>query len=268
MGCHARVRRISTSTVPWSRSSAGTGSLSSHMMTGSMGPDVPAVKLSAKVDTKRTKAMRTAARRYPIPHRNRDAAVSAPPSSRGRVALAALLLAIGCRGRAHGGGAGEVEMLRGTVAAGAPGSSLRAGMHLVYRNDGQRQEPWTIDSVRVGGLTPEQSDCVTYWIRLRAAQPSEERTMCVRGTMLQRWDASLGALRDERPVVPRQRWSVGRANGDLATYETGDLEEATVGTHKFLALPTTVTTRNMVGVVLRRLRERYVLVLLTASDGG
>jgi hypothetical protein len=181
--------------------------------------------------------------------------------------LVVLALATGCKSGAHGGGAGEVEMLRGTVAAGAPGSSLRAGMRLVYSNDGQRQEPWIIDSVRVGGLTPAQSDCVTYWIRLRASQPSEERTMCVRGTMLQRWDASLGALRDERPVVPRQRWNVGRANGDLATYETGDLEEATIGTHKFLALTTTVTTRNMVGVVLRRLRERYVLVLLTASDG-
>jgi hypothetical protein len=211
--------------------------------------------------------MHTAAQRYHSFPRHRDTAALASLSSRGRVVLAILLLATGCKSGAHGGGAGEVEMLRGSVAAGAPGSALRAGLQLVYSNDGQRQDPWIIDSVRAGGLTAEQADCVTYWIRLRAGQPSEERTMCVRGTMLQRWDASLGALRDERPVVPRQRWSVGRANGDLATYETGDLEEATIGTRKFVALPTTVTTRNMVGVVLRRLRERYVLVLFTASDG-
>ena len=89
-------------------------------------------------------------------------------------------------------------------------------------------------------------------------------------------DARSGMARPARPLGARASLEVAQPNGGRVRYETGDVAEerinvevsGTVMPNDIPVLPTTVTTFDSTGKVVRRLRERFSIGLATATGGA
>ena len=155
-------------------------------------------------------------------------------------------------------------------------SLLQPGMQLVYASDGVESPPWTIDSVTRHVTLGTRSDCVRLQLRTSPTQAAPEtRQHCVDGSTMMNWDQRSGASRPARPLSARAQLEIVQANGGRVRYETGDaaVERITIGQAATGAptaldvLPTTVTTLDSTGKVVRRLRERFSIALATATGG-
>jgi hypothetical protein len=93
------------------------------------------------------------------------------------------------------------------------------------------------------------------------------RRLCTCADTLFSWNEQQSRLLATRPVGANMSLRVSTSTGGHAVYETGVIEKVTLSGQTFDALPTTVTTYNAEGAVVRRLRERYVLALATALGG-
>jgi hypothetical protein len=143
-----------------------------------------------------------------------------------------------------------------------PGSALSKGMRLVYGSGTSEQAPWVVDSLDLRASWQNIKPC-TY-IRFGA---SDIRRLCLQRDTLFTWNETQARLIATRPVGPRMSMRIATSSGGQALYETTDFADAAVSGQSYQALPTTVTTFDANGRVLRRLRERYVLALATALDG-
>jgi hypothetical protein len=70
-----------------------------------------------------------------------------------------------------------------------------------------------------------------------------------------------------RPIGEHMRLEKPLANGGRVVYETGARASHKIGETMYIGIPTTVTTYDSAGKVLRRLREDYAPALLTALRG-
>ena len=147
-------------------------------------------------------------------------------------------------------------------------SQLEAGMQLLYESEGERQPPWSIDSVTLGAPWRERSECAVVHVRRRPDQgPAEENRLCLANDTLYGWDTKASDWIVLRPVGPRMSWTSGPAGGAVVRYETGEAAAETISGRVIPTLQTTVTTADSTGRPKRRLRERYALSLATATGG-
>jgi hypothetical protein len=107
-------------------------------------------------------------------------------------------------------------------------------------------------------------------MRLRLSPAQREpgtRAFCAAGETLFQWDERAGTLRIARPIAGGRAMDVSSASGGSARYETEAARSETVDGIALEVIPTTVTTRDSTGRVIRRLRERFSVALLTATGG-
>jgi len=150
-----------------------------------------------------------------------------------------------------------------------PGSALANGMQLVYASGGADQPPWVVLSIERPAALGGRADCARIALRMAPPPASPDlRAWCVRDGVLSAFVDSTSTFRPLRPVGPRMSLDLPRAAGGLVRYETGDIEQATIGTFTFDVVPTTVTTIDADGRAIRRLRERYALALTSAVHGA
>ena len=161
------------------------------------------------------------------------------------------------------------------------GSLLVPGMQLVYASDGVPSPPWTIDSVvrfaAEGRPGRAPMGCVRIRLRISPTQASEARVHCLDSTTMVNLDERSGQSRPARPLLPGMSLELRQANGGLVSFETSkdavdqipfdnpSAEESPLWAMD--VLPTTVTTRDSTGTVVRRLRERFSVGLATATGG-
>ncbi len=166
---------------------------------------------------------------------------------------------------------GAALLTAGFLGAGESGrlaSGLEAGMQLLYESEGERQPPWSIDSVSLGGTLRQGSECAVVHLRRRPDQSSpDEHRLCLAHDTLYRWEAKQGDWTILRPVGPRMSWTTRQASGDVVRYETGETAEERISGRAIPVVHTTVTTSDSAGRPKRRLRERYALSLTTATGG-
>ncbi len=145
------------------------------------------------------------------------------------------------------------------------GSQLRPGMQLVYSSGGV-ETPWTIDSLMRNLTIGSRTGCVR--IRLRTSQQGtpETRALCADTTLLS-WDDRSGELRPTRPLKAGGVLEVVQRSGGSVRFEAGSPSTERVGETVLWVLPTTVTTRDSTGRVVRRLLERFSIGLATATGG-
>jgi hypothetical protein len=150
----------------------------------------------------------------------------------------------------------------------AIGGLLRPGMQLVYESGGV-ESPWTIDSVTRDTSLGGRTGCVRLRLRTSAGQAtSDTRAHCADSATMFTWDERRGELRPARPLRPGATLELPQRDGGSVRFETGPgttVEQ--IGALAVEVLPTTVTTRDSAGHVLRRLRERFALGLATATGG-
>ena len=155
-------------------------------------------------------------------------------------------------------------------------SMLQPGMQLVYASDGVESPPWTIDSVTRNVTLGTRSGCVRLRLRTSPAQAvPETRQHCVEGSTMVNWDERSATERLARPLGARALLEITQANGGRVRYETGaptverinHVQAATGASTAIDVLPTTVTTLDSTGKVVRRLRERFSIALATATGG-
>lgn len=103
---------------------------------------------------------------------------------------------------------------------------LEAGMQLLYESEGERQSPWSIDSVSLGATLREGSECAVVHLRRRPDQSApEESRLCLANDTLYRWDTKHGDWAIMRPVGPGMSWTSRQLSGDVVRYETGEAAE-------------------------------------------
>jgi hypothetical protein len=151
-----------------------------------------------------------------------------------------------------------------SAAAQSPGSQLVAGMELVYASSGSEIAPWVVEGRRDTAVAGARCSIVS--IRTNPSQPTERRFTCLSNDSLLVLDPSGVNLRLLRPVGSSMRAEI-RGRATIATYETATAHADTVAGVVLNVVPTTVTTRDTTGRVLRRLRERYAVGLGTAVGG-
>ncbi|MGH7470557.1 MAG: hypothetical protein ACRENP_21640 [Longimicrobiales bacterium] len=157
---------------------------------------------------------------------------------------------------------GGPACMTGQQAGVSPGSALAKGMRLVYGSGGSEQPPWVVDSLDLAPSWQDLKPC--SYIRFGA---SDIRRLCVQRDTLFTWNEAQARLIATRPVGARMSMRMTTSSGGQALYETTDFADAAVSGNSYRFLPTTVTTFDASGRVVRRLRERYVLALATALDG-
>ena len=148
------------------------------------------------------------------------------------------------------------------AAQSVPGSALTKGMKLIYASAGNEQAPWVVDSLDLNASWQNEKPC--SYVRFGSR---DVRRLCVSADTLFSWNEQQSRLVASRPVGANMQLRVPTSTGGHAVYETGAVEKVTVSGLTLDALPTTVTTYNAQGAVVRRLRERYVLALATALGG-
>jgi hypothetical protein len=154
--------------------------------------------------------------------------------------------------------------LAGTAAAQSPGSNLAVGMELVYAIGGSEISPWVVEGKRDTAL--QGARCSIVSLRTSPDQPTERRFTCLSNDSLLVLDPGTLNLRLLRPVGSSMRAEV-RGRATVATYETDAAHADTVAGVVLRVVPTTITTRDTTGKVLRRLRERFAIGLGTAVCG-
>jgi hypothetical protein len=135
-------------------------------------------------------------------------------------------------------------------------------MKLTYASGGNEQPPWVVDSLDLEARWQNQTSC--GYVRFGSR---DVRRLCVSADTLFSWNEQQSRLIATRPVGANMTLRVATSTGGHVIYETGAVERVTLSGHIFDALSTTVTTYNAEGAVVRRLRERYVLALVTALGG-
>jgi hypothetical protein len=147
-------------------------------------------------------------------------------------------------------------------------SGLEAGMQLLYESEGERQPPWSIDSVTLGATLRERSECAVVHLRRRPDQTSpDEHRLCLAHDTLYRWEAKRAVWTILRPVGPRMTWTTRQVGGDVVLYQTEETAKERISGRSIPVVHTTVTTSDSAGRPKRRLRERYALSLTTATGG-
>ena len=158
-----------------------------------------------------------------------------------------------------------IFLLAASVAgAQAPGSQLVAGMELVYASGGNEIAPWVVEARRDTAVSGAR--CSIVMVKTNPSQPTERRFTCVSNDSLLVFDPGSLNLRLLRPVGSSMKAEV-RGRATVATYETAAAHADTISGVVLHVLPTTVTTRDTTGRVLRRLRERFAVSLGTAVGG-
>jgi hypothetical protein len=165
-----------------------------------------------------------------------------------------------------------LSLLAATLVAGdGPGrvaAGLEPGMELLYESEGERQPPWTVDSVARGAALRPGSDCAVIHLRRRPEQtPAEEIRLCLASDTLYRWEPARSEWTISRPVGPGMSWTSRQPNGAVVRYDTGASARETISGRTVDVVHTTVTTSDSAGRPLRRLRERYAVSLATATGG-
>jgi hypothetical protein len=155
-------------------------------------------------------------------------------------------------------------LVASAAGAQAPGSQLVAGMELVYASGGNELAPWVVEARRDTAVGSAR--CSIVMVKTNATQPTERRFTCVSNDSLLVFDPGNLNLRLLRPVGSGMKAEV-RGRATVATYETATAHADTISGVVLSVVPTTVTTRDTTGRVLRRLRERYAVSLGTAVGG-
>ena len=154
--------------------------------------------------------------------------------------------------------------LASSAVAQSPGSNLVAGMELVYASSGGEVPPWVVEGKLDTAVSGARCSIVS--IRTSPEQPTERRFTCLSNDSLLAFDPGSLNLRLLRPVGSSMRAEV-RGRATIATYETATPHADTISGVVLRVVPTTVTTRDTTGRVLRRLRERFAVGLGTAIGG-
>jgi hypothetical protein len=145
------------------------------------------------------------------------------------------------------------------------GELLRVGTTLVYSSGGV-ETAWTIDSLASDTTLGDRSGCVRMRLRLGPTAPQSTRAFCADSGRLLTWDDRLQQHRAARPLIANGSLAV-RSTGSVSVFETGDFAADTISGVPIDVIPTTITTRDSTGRVVRRLRERFSVQLLTATRG-
>lgn len=146
----------------------------------------------------------------------------------------------------------------------APGSQLEPGMELIYASGGSEIAPWVVEARRDTAVSGAR--CSIVMVKTNPSQPTERRFTCVSNDSLLVFDPGSLNLRLLRPVGSSMKAEV-RGRATVATYETEVAHADTISGVVLQVVPTTVTTRDTTGRVLRRLRERFAISLGTAVGG-
>jgi hypothetical protein len=146
------------------------------------------------------------------------------------------------------------------------GHLLEPGMRLLFLT-GSSETFWHIDSVTRDTTLGGMHGCTRIVLRTSAERPAEVRGYCSDRGMLHMWEESSRTLRPLRPIAPGRTLDLRHANGVVSRYETGAMETDRVVGVEVQVLPTTVTTYDSDGRVIRRVRERYAPGLFTATTG-
>lgn len=151
-----------------------------------------------------------------------------------------------------------------STAAQSPGSNLVAGMELVYASSEGEIPAWVVEARHDTAVSGARCSIVS--MRTRPGQPTERRFTCLSNDSLLAFDPSSLNLRLLRPVGSSMTAEV-RGRATVTTYETAIPHADTISGVVLRVVPTTVTTRDTTGKVLRRLRERFAVGLGTAIGG-
>ena len=147
------------------------------------------------------------------------------------------------------------------------GALLQPGMELVYSSGGT-ETPWSIDSVARDTTLGGRSGCLRLRLRLSPAQAvADTRAYCADSATMTTWDERAAQHRPARPLSPGAVLELPQREGAMARFETGVWAVEQVSGIAIDVLPTTVTTRDSTGRVVRRLRERFAPALATATGG-
>ena len=155
-------------------------------------------------------------------------------------------------------------LLSASAAAQSPGSQLVAGMELVYASGGNEITPWVVQGRRDTAVAGARCSIVS--MKTNQAQPAERRFTCLSNDSLLVLEPGGVNLRLLRPVGSSMTAEI-RGRATIATYETATAHADSVSGVVLSVVPTTVTTRDTTGRVLRRLRERFAVSLGTAIGG-
>ncbi len=147
-----------------------------------------------------------------------------------------------------------------------PGSMLKTGMILVYSSNGS-ETPWSIDSLSADTTLGSRTGCVRFRLRMSPTAPQATRAFCSDTAFLHAWDERASQLRQSRPLRPGVPMESRAPSGNVSTYEAGPEQVERIGGVAVTVIPTVVTTRDSTGRIIRRLRERFSLALLTATGG-
>lgn len=179
-----------------------------------------------------------------------------------RLSLCASLLLVGMSGQ------------QGAPAPMPIGARLVPGMQLVYVSDGV-ESPWTVDSVVRDVTIGRQTGCVRIRLRISPYQVNADtRVHCLRDDTMMNAD-STGRLQPARPLLAGVSMLIEQPNAGRVQFETlqAAVEQIPVQQGDSLTriavdvLPTTVTTFDSSGKVIRRLRENFSVALGTATGG-
>jgi hypothetical protein len=146
------------------------------------------------------------------------------------------------------------------------GEALSPGMRLIYSSGGV-ETPWVVDSVAADTTLGGRSGCVRIVMRIGLSAPPTIRAFCADSVVLGAWDERTAQHRAARPIASGGSVQLRGARGSTSTIEAGNWTTDTVSGREFRVLETLVVTRDSGGRVVRRLRERFSLDLLTATSG-
>lgn len=146
-----------------------------------------------------------------------------------------------------------------------PGAMLQQGTRLIYTSGGV-ETPWTIDSAAVDTTIAGRSGCTRLVLRLAPTRRPQTRAFCADSVMLWTWNDSTQTMTHARPITSKGTLSIATRSGSVL-YEAGTPTTEKIGGLDVWVIPTTVTTRDHSGRIVRRLTENFSLGLLTATRG-
>jgi hypothetical protein len=146
------------------------------------------------------------------------------------------------------------------------GARLLPTMQLIYASGGV-ESAWTVDSVARDTTLGGRSPCVRIRLRTRSEGAPETRAYCTDSTMMFTWDDRTQQLRASRPLSAGGALELPQRDGGQVRFESAASTVEQIGTQSLEVIPTTVTTRDSTGTIVRRLRERFSVGLATATGG-
>jgi hypothetical protein len=147
------------------------------------------------------------------------------------------------------------------------GVLLRPGTQLVYSSGGV-EAVWTIDTVSRDTTLAGRPGCFRMRLRTSPTQSvPDTRAHCADSTMMLSWDDRTAQLRPSRPLRAGMVLELPYRGGGSVRFETGLPKVERIGAISIDVIPTTITTRDSTGRLVRRLRERFAVGLATATGG-